>query len=60
MGYKEEPDYKVFDYKCGKCGAKFSQASSIKLHPDWQDCPFCNKIVATLTGSKVWPVTAKG
>ena len=57
---QEEPDYQMFDYECQKCGGKFRQASARRLHPDQQDCPFCDKIVATLTGSKVWPVAAKG
>ena len=50
MGNREEPQYQVFDYECPKCGAKFTQASSVRLHPDHQDCPFCAKIVETLTG----------
>jgi len=57
---REEPEYRVFDYVCEKCGAKFSQASSVRLHPDYQDCPGCAKIVATLTGQKPFSGVVKG
>lgn len=50
---QEEPGYRTFKYVCGKCGERFLQASSIRLHPDQQDCPFCTKI--EVTGTKVWP-----
>jgi len=60
MGYPQEPQYKMFEYVCPNCGAKFKQASSVRLHPNYQDCPECAKIAETLTGQKPFRGAIKG
>ena len=60
MGNPEEPQYQIFDYVCEKCGAEFQQASSVRLHPDHQDCPYCAYIVETLTGLETMNIAVKG
>lgn len=60
MENPEEPEYQMFEYVCEKCGERFKQASARRLHPDHQDCPFCIKILETVTGAKVWSAGAKG
>lgn len=40
---REEPAYRVFDYECPHCGAKYRHANSVRLHPDHQICPECGK-----------------
>lgn len=42
MGYPEEPAYQVFEYECPKCGYKYTEANSVKKHPDHQVCPRCS------------------
>jgi len=42
MGYSEEPEYKLFDYVCPRCGLSYTKAGSVRLHQDWQECPSCD------------------
>lgn len=43
MGNPQEPEYQVYDYTCPHCGKSYTEAGSVRKHPDFQTCPSCGK-----------------
>jgi len=40
---KEEPQYKNHAYICPHCKAEYTEAGSVRKHPDHRVCPVCHK-----------------
>lgn len=43
MGYPEEPQYQLFEYRCPHCRHVYKEAGLVRSHPDYQTCPSCGK-----------------
>ncbi len=40
---KEEPQYRAHKYWCPHCKLVYTEAGSVRKHPDHQVCPICHK-----------------